>query len=244
MACCPETGRLGIATATRSLAVGARVPHVAARSGVVAIMAVADERLGRRALEVLAQGIKAPAVVDALVAGDPNPEYGQLGGIDDDGFRAARTGARKRDFAGHRIGANHIALGNVLVGPHVPDAIEAGFTANQGVPLEDRLMAALEAGRPRSRSFHPRSAVSTVAPADWPRARQAWSPRDRPACCVAGRMSPSAKAAEEPNGTGVSLRGSRCSREHRPWRDAATSQDLPESDNRGNAQLCRCYWSA
>ena len=144
---CPDTGRLGVATATRSLAVGVRVPHVAPRSGAVAIMAIADERLGHRALELLAQGNKAPAVVEALVAGDPNAEYRQLGVIDDDGFIAARTGKRNRDFADHRIGQNHIALGNVLVGPHVLDAIEGGFTARPDDPLEDRLMAALEAGR-------------------------------------------------------------------------------------------------
>lgn len=144
---CPDTGRLGIATATRSLAVGVRVPHVASRSGAVAIMAIADERLGHRALELLAQGNKAPAVIEALVAGDANPEYRQLGVIDDDGFRAARTGKRNRDFAGHHIGADHIALGNVLVGPHVLDAIEHGFMADPAAPLEDRLMTALEAGR-------------------------------------------------------------------------------------------------
>jgi uncharacterized Ntn-hydrolase superfamily protein len=144
---CPDTGRLGVATATRSLAVGVRVPHVAPRLGAVAIMAIADERLGHRALQLLAQGNKAPAVVEALVAGDPNAEYRQLGVIDDDGFIAARTGKRNRDFAGHRIGENHIALGNVLVGPHVLDAIESGFIARPGDVLEDRLMAALEAGR-------------------------------------------------------------------------------------------------
>ena len=144
---CAETGRLGIATATRSLAVGVRVPHIAARSGAVAIMAIAEERLGHRALQLLAQGNKAPAVVAALVAGDPNAEYRQLGVIDDDGFLAARTGERNRDFAGHHIGKHHIALGNVLVGEHVLDAIEGGFTADPGRPLEDRLIAALEAGR-------------------------------------------------------------------------------------------------
>jgi uncharacterized Ntn-hydrolase superfamily protein len=144
---CARTGRLGVATATRSLAVGVRVPHIAPRSGAVAIMAIADERLGHRALALLAQGNKAPAVVDALVAGDANPEYRQLGVIDDDGFCAARTGKRNRDFADHRIGAEHIALGNVLVGPHVLGAMTAGFTADPDAPLEDRLMTALEAGR-------------------------------------------------------------------------------------------------
>jgi uncharacterized Ntn-hydrolase superfamily protein len=53
---CPRTGRLGIGTATRSLAVGARVPHVRSRLGAVAIMAIADARLGQLALHLLGAG--------------------------------------------------------------------------------------------------------------------------------------------------------------------------------------------
>ena len=144
---CPRTGQLGIATATRSLAVGARVPHVRARLGAVAIMAIADPRLGHMAIRLLRLGYQAPAVIEALVAGDPYAEYRQLGVIDDDGFAAARTGKHNRDWAGHHIRDNFIALGNVLVGEHVLDAIEAGFMADAEAPLEDRLMQALESGR-------------------------------------------------------------------------------------------------
>lgn len=144
---CPRTGQLGIATATRSLAVGARVPHVRARLGAVAIMAIADPRLGHMAIRLLRLGYKAPAVVEALVAADPYAEYRQLGVIDDDGFAAARTGGHNRDWAGHHVRDNFIALGNVLVGEHVLDAIEQGCGAAPELPLEDRLMQALEAGR-------------------------------------------------------------------------------------------------
>lgn len=147
MARCPETGRLGIATATRSLAVGARVPHIRTRLGGVSIMAIADPRLGTTALELLAMGYKAPKVIDALVATDPYAEYRQLGVIDDDGFIAARNGEMNRDWTGHHIGDNHIALGNVLKGEHVLDAIEAGFLEDPAAPLEDRLMRGLETGR-------------------------------------------------------------------------------------------------
>ena len=147
MARCPNSGRLGIATATRSLAVGARVPHIRAHLGAVSIMAIADPRLGDTALHFLEMGYKAPNVIEALVAGDPYAEYRQLGVIDDDGFIAARNGKMNRDFTGFHIGDNHIALGNVLVGEHVLDAIESGFLANPSDPLEDRLMAALESGR-------------------------------------------------------------------------------------------------
>jgi uncharacterized Ntn-hydrolase superfamily protein len=124
---CPETGKLGVATATRSLAVGARVPHVTPHLGAVAIMAIADGRLGRTAMKLLEMGYKAPNVIDALVASEPNAEYRQLGVIDADGFAAARTGANNRDYAGHHVRDNFIALGNVLTGEHVLDAIEEGY---------------------------------------------------------------------------------------------------------------------
>ena len=91
------TGELGIATATRSLAVGSRVTHVS-RRGAVAIMAIADSRLGRLAQNLLANECPAPAVIAALAAADSYPEYRQLGVIDAAGGAAARTGAENRDF--------------------------------------------------------------------------------------------------------------------------------------------------
>jgi uncharacterized Ntn-hydrolase superfamily protein len=138
---------LGIGTATRSLAVGARVPHVRPHCGAVAIMAIADARLGYMALRLLELGYKAPSVIDELVHGDPYAEYRQLGVIDDDGFVAARTGKMNRDWAGHHLGEDYIVLGNVLTGEHVLDAMAAAFTARPEDPLEERLLQSLEAGR-------------------------------------------------------------------------------------------------
>lgn len=122
---CARTGRLGIGTATRSLAVGARVTHARAGLGAVAIMAIADARLGYMALRLLELGYKAPGVIDELVKGDPYAEYRQLGVIDADGFAAARTGKMNRDWAGHRVGDNFIVLGNYLTGAHLLDAMDA-----------------------------------------------------------------------------------------------------------------------
>ena len=144
---CARTGRLGVGTSTRSLAVGARVPHVRARVGAVAIMAIADARLGHLAMRLLETGYKAPAVVDELVKADPYCEYRQLGVLDADGFAAARTGKMNRDWAGHRVGDGFIVLGNVLVGPHVLDAMERAFVANAAEDLEERLLRGIEAGR-------------------------------------------------------------------------------------------------
>ena len=144
---CSRTGRLGIGTSTRSLAVGARVPHARARLGAVAIMAIADARLGYTALRLLETGYKAPSVIDELVRVDPFNEYRQLAVVDADGFAAARTGKMNRDFAGHTVGDGFVALGNVLVGAHVLDAIASAFSKDPGEDLEERLLRAIEAGR-------------------------------------------------------------------------------------------------
>ncbi|MFC1886095.1 DUF1028 domain-containing protein [Thermodesulfobacteriota bacterium] len=144
---CERTEMIGMAMATRSLAVGARVPHIRSRLGAVAIMAIADARLGYTALKFLEMGYKAPGVIEELVHADPYCEYRQLGVIDDDGFAAARTGKMNRDWAGHHVGENYIVLGNVLTGEHVLDAMESVFTASSEDNLEDRLMQSLEAGR-------------------------------------------------------------------------------------------------
>src|SRR3954454_8268806 len=147
LARCPATRMLGIATATRSFAVGARVPFAQARLGVVAIMSRADARLGHCAMSLLGQGHKAAMVVDTLVRNDPYAEHRQLAVIDDDGDAAARTGAANTFWAGHEIHDGFIVLGNVLPGVQTLDAMRGRFKATFDQPLEDRLLQALEAGR-------------------------------------------------------------------------------------------------
>lgn len=144
---CKRTGMLGIGTATNAFCVGVRVPFIRERSGAVAIMAIADERLGPIALRLLDIGYKAPGVIDQLVAADPFAEYRQLAVVDDDGFAAARTGAENNDWSGHRIGDNYVVLGNAIAGEKVIDAMEEAFLADESDDLEGRLMLAVEAGR-------------------------------------------------------------------------------------------------
>jgi uncharacterized Ntn-hydrolase superfamily protein len=147
LARCPATRMLGIATATRSFAVGARVPFAAARLGVVAIMSRADARLGHYAMALLAQGHKAAMAVDMLVRNDPFAEHRQLAVLDDDGDAAARTGAANMPWAGHQIHDGFIVLGNVLPGAQTLSAMRERFTSTVGQPFEERLLEALEAGR-------------------------------------------------------------------------------------------------
>jgi len=144
---CPRTGMLGIATATASWAVGVRVPFVRERLGAVAIMAIADQRLGPLGLRFLELGYKAPGAIEQLVAADPYHEYRQLGIVDDDGFAAARTGTMNKDWSGHHVGAGYVALGNYLTSERTVDEMERTFLARPEDNLEERLMQAIEAGR-------------------------------------------------------------------------------------------------
>ncbi|MEX2642708.1 MAG: DUF1028 domain-containing protein [Acetobacterales bacterium] len=144
---CPGTRMLGIATATRSYNVGARVPHAGSRLGVIAVMARADARIGHFGMSLLRQGCKAHHVLERMVANDPWPERRQLGVIDDDGNIALRTGGEIDGWAGHNDHGTYATLGNVLPGPETLDAMHEGFAATGHQPFEERLMTALEKGR-------------------------------------------------------------------------------------------------
>jgi uncharacterized Ntn-hydrolase superfamily protein len=147
LARCPRTRALGIATATRSFAVGARVPFAAARLGVGAVMSRADARIGPFGLALLGAGHRAQSVLEGMVRNDPWPEQRQLAVIDDDGGIAARTGAENTQWAGHQVHDGFVVLGNVLPGVRTLEGLRRRFEETGGMALEERLLAALEAGR-------------------------------------------------------------------------------------------------
>ena len=69
------TGCFGIAVATRFLAVGARVPFIAARSGAVATQALVNPSYGTNGLKLLREGRSAagPAHHTTAVPNRPAP---------------------------------------------------------------------------------------------------------------------------------------------------------------------------
>lgn len=144
---CERTGRLGVGISTRAIAVASRCPFVQANVGAVATQASTDPRLGRLALRLLEQGYSAQKTLRELEASDPHVEYRQLAVVDRDGNAAARTGKENRDWAGHIVARNYVAMGNVLLGPHVAEAMAHAFEASEDQDLEERLMRAIEAAR-------------------------------------------------------------------------------------------------
>ncbi|MGE0719981.1 MAG: DUF1028 domain-containing protein, partial [Alphaproteobacteria bacterium] len=144
---CPETGSLGICIATSSPNVGSRCVHAMHNVGVILHQATPEPRLARLGMKLLEMGYKAPKVLKELVDGDVDIEFRQIAIIDTSGRAVARTGAENRPWAGHLVGDGFVAHGNVLEGPHVVQAIHDTYLATKGMPFDERLMRAIEAGR-------------------------------------------------------------------------------------------------
>ena len=139
------TGDLGVAVASKFLAVGAVVPWATAGVGAIATQALANVRYGPDGLAALAAGGSARSVVEALTAADPGAAQRQLGIVDADGGAATFSGAGCLPWAGGRTGDGYAVQGNILTSPDVVDAIVDAFARATG-PLPDRLLAALLAG--------------------------------------------------------------------------------------------------
>lgn len=148
-----QTGEVGGAVQSRVFSVGNGVLWAEANVGVVATQAIVDVSYGPQGLELLRQGMTPAAVVETILANDPDPmperwtvEGRQFSVMDATGAVATHTGPEASEWAGHRIGRYVSAQGNILAGQGVVDAMVEAFESTGG-HLSLRLMAALEAGQ-------------------------------------------------------------------------------------------------
>jgi uncharacterized Ntn-hydrolase superfamily protein len=140
----PATGELGVAIASRVLAVRTSGSTAEADVGVVARQADWDTRYARRAIELLRTGMPASEVLRTLLEERPSKTL-QIAIVDAQGRVAAATGADTLDWKGHKTGASYSVQGNLLAGPGVLDAMARAFEQTAG-RLAERLFAALRAG--------------------------------------------------------------------------------------------------
>lgn len=140
------TGDIGIATASRYVAVGALVPWVRAGVAAVATQSVAHPQLAADLLTALGEPDAAPdAALETALAGDADRDVRQVAALTADGRTATFTGADCVPYAGKRAAADLVCIGNMLAGPQVLDAMLDSFRKREG-RLWHRLLAALEAG--------------------------------------------------------------------------------------------------
>jgi uncharacterized Ntn-hydrolase superfamily protein len=143
---CARTGQFGAAVTTSSIAVGTRVPFLAAGVGGVLTQHRTDPRLGPRGIELLRSGCPAREACDALVASTPHHRWRQLAVIDRSGATAHFDGANVKPVRSVAHGTDVVALGNILANADVAPAMAAAFLAAPDRPLAERLVRALEAG--------------------------------------------------------------------------------------------------
>jgi len=139
------TGEIGVAVASKFLAVGAVVPYARAEIGAIATQAWGNTTFGPRGLELLKEGYSPQEVLNILLENDTLRERRQVGIVNVRGESAAYTGKGCMDWAGHIIGPGYSIQGNILAGEQVVKAMERSFLEAKG-ELADRLLRALEAG--------------------------------------------------------------------------------------------------
>jgi uncharacterized Ntn-hydrolase superfamily protein len=142
---CPESGQLGIAISSSSIAVGARCPWVRAGVGVVATQNVTLPALGPQILDLLENSQIGPAAaLDKALYSNGWSQFRQVTVIDGEGHTAVFSGKESLGTYNAVVGDQCVAAGNMLASK---DVIEAMVPAFENAPgqLADRLLAAMHA---------------------------------------------------------------------------------------------------
>ncbi|CAN5868168.1 hypothetical protein BH23THE1_BH23THE1_26360 [soil metagenome] len=147
----PQNGDLGIAIASKALAIGARSVFAVANLGAVVSQSMISSELGSNSLNLLNQGYPPNQVVSHLLQDDPYVNVRQIAVINNHGNTAAYTGPEARSWAGDRQGHYYSIQGNMLVSEQVIENMASMFeTSRQNNPnfeLAQHLMLALDAGQ-------------------------------------------------------------------------------------------------
>ena len=152
----PETGDLGVAVASKFLAVGSVVPWARAGVGAVATQAWANVSYGADGLDLLASGVEPTAAIERLTGADEGRIHRQLGMVDATGRSATYTGSGCFPWAGGRAVDGLAAQGNILAGPQVVDALVDTYPRERRHPHGPAAGRAPRRGPGRRRCPRPR----------------------------------------------------------------------------------------
>ena len=168
---CPDTGQLGIAISSSSIAVGARCPWVRAGVGAVATQNVTLPALGPRLLDRLEEAPRhdPAAALEHALGADAWRAYRQVTVIDSAGRTAFFSGDEALGLHHAVAGEQCVAAGNLLAARDVIDAMIHAFEAAPGV-LAERLLAAMHAALAAGGEAGPvhSAALKVVGDVSWP----------------------------------------------------------------------------
>lgn len=166
---CVETGQLGIAISSSSIAVGARCPWLRAGVGAVSSQNITLPALGPQVLDELAGGLAAQAALERTLARNGYSQYRQVAVIDAEGRTAIFSGEHTLGTHNAVTGEQCVAAGNLLANAGVIEAMVTAFEQGGGC-LASRLMSALQAGQAaggEAGAVHS-AALSVVDDLTWP----------------------------------------------------------------------------
>lgn len=146
----PQSGALGVATATAGPMVGALVPHTRSGLGAVATQAMTNPHLAFDAFAVLGD-FGARDALKAALGRDDQADLRQIIIVDRDGSAAGWTGRQCLGFADHRVDNGLAVAGNLLTGEAVLTEMIAAYHRYRGASsfaatLFEALRAGAEAG--------------------------------------------------------------------------------------------------
>lgn len=166
---CAETGQLGIAISSSSIAVGARCPWVRAGVGAVATQNVTLPALGPQILDRLEAGLDPAAALEQALSSNGYSQYRQVTVIDQHGKVALFTGSEALGVNHAVAGENCVAAGNLLSSTAVIEAMTQAFGSATGC-LAERLIAAMQAAMAAGGEAGPvhSAALKVVGDLVWP----------------------------------------------------------------------------
>ena len=140
------TGALGIAIASRVVAVGAMCPHIRQGIGAISSQSFTNPLYGPDALDAMADGLSISEALTPLIAADEGRAWRQVHGVAADGTPFGYTGASCVAWNGMRSSHGVSVAGNMISGQEVVDACHASFIGRPDLPFHDRLLTALTMG--------------------------------------------------------------------------------------------------
>lgn len=166
---CAETGQLGIAISSSSIAVGARCPWLRAGVGAVASQNITLPALGPQILDALETGLEPAAALDQALSRNGYSQYRQVAVLDGQGRSALFSGSEALGLHNALAGEQCVAAGNLLASPAVIAAMIDAFEHSQGL-LAERLLAAMHAAMAAGGEAGPvhSAALKVVDDLTWP----------------------------------------------------------------------------
>ncbi|MGB9854672.1 MAG: DUF1028 domain-containing protein, partial [Candidatus Bathyarchaeales archaeon] len=136
---------VGVAVASGSTSVSARVPHAKPGVGAVATQAYTNIAYGVEGLKLLEMGFSPAEALNKLLAEDSERELRQVAFMDFAGRKAVFTGSNVPWFRGEVVGKDYIVVGNLLKNNKVLKSMAVQFKNSSG-GLALRMAKALKAG--------------------------------------------------------------------------------------------------